>query len=193
MLDGFDSGRSTTKGKWISILEINDHPTVIGGIPLPSDAPLFLLLIGLHIVVAAVCVVAGLVAMLSDKRSGRHPWYGTVYVWSLAGVFATMTVLSLLRWAENWHLFALGAASFSSALLGRAARRHQWLSWIPIHIISMGTSYVLLLTAFYVDNGKNLPAWNRLPQITFWILPMGIGAPLIIWQLLRNRPLRRSR
>jgi len=171
---------------WINTLMINDHATSIGGIPLPSDAPLFLLLIGVHIVCGSVCVLAGLGAMLSAKRPGRHPWCGTAYVWSLSGVFATMAVLSLLRWAENWHLFALGTASFSSALLGRAARRNLWWSWIPIHIVAMSVSYVLLLTAFYVDNGKNLPVWNQLPQIAFWLLPPVIGGPLIIWQLLRH-------
>jgi len=167
-------------------MAIYEHPTVIGGIPLPSDAPLFLLLIGVHIVFGAVCVLAGPGAMLSAKRPGRHPWCGTVYVWSLSGVFATMAVLSMLRWPENWHLFILGAASFSSALFGRAARRNQWRSWTPIHIVAMSVSYVLLLTAFYVDNGKNLPLWNQLPQIAFWLLPSVIGAPLIIWQLRRH-------
>jgi hypothetical protein len=40
-----------------------------------------------------------------------------------------------------------------------------------MHISGMGASYVLLLTAFYVDNGKNLPLWRELPQWAFWILP----------------------
>jgi len=42
----------------------------------------------------------------------------------------------------------------------------------------MGASYVFLLTAFYVDNGKNLPLWKELPQIAFWFLPSAIGVPL---------------
>jgi hypothetical protein len=28
----------------------------------------------------------------------------------------------------------------------------------------------LLLTAFYVDNGKNLPLWNKLSQAAVWVL-----------------------
>jgi len=55
----------------------------------------------------------------------------------------------------------------------------------------MGLSYVLLLTAFYVDNGKNLPLWNKLPQIAFWVLPAAAGIPFIIRALLRH-PLVRS-
>ncbi|HKW11338.1 MAG TPA: hypothetical protein VJO33_13230 [Gemmatimonadaceae bacterium] len=45
------------------------------------------------------------------------------------------------------------------------------------HVISLGASYILLLTAFYVDNGKNLPLWNRLPSISYWRLASVIGVP----------------
>ena len=47
----------------------------------------------------------------------------------------------------------------------------------------MGISYILLLMAFYVDNGKNLPLWRELPQIAFWLLPSAIGVPIIIYAL----------
>ncbi len=48
----------------------------------------------------------------------------------------------------------------------------------------MGLSYILMLTAFYVDNGKNLPLWRELPQIAFWFLPSAVGVPLILYALL---------
>ena len=50
----------------------------------------------------------------------------------------------------------------------------------------MGASYILTLTAFYVDNGKNLPLWRELPQIAFWFLQSAIGVPLILHALLRH-------
>jgi len=96
-----------------------------------------------------------------------------------------------LRWTEDYHLFVLGALSLASALLGRRARRQRRRHWVPIHITGMSVSYVILITAFYVDNGKNLPLWNRLPQELFWILPSLIGLPLIILQLIRH-PLMRN-
>jgi hypothetical protein len=34
----------------------------------------------------------------------------------------------------------------------------------------MGLSYILLLTVFYVDNGKSLPLWKELSPITYWLL-----------------------
>jgi hypothetical protein len=43
----------------------------------------------------------------------------------------------------------------------------------------MGSSYILLLTAFYVDNGKNLPVWRELPQIAFWLVPGAIAFPIV--------------
>ena len=56
----------------------------------------------------------------------------------------------------------------------------------------MGLSYILMLTAFYVDNGKNLPFWKELPQIAFWLLPAGLGLPLIVHTLLKHPLARRE-
>jgi hypothetical protein len=49
----------------------------------------------------------------------------------------------------------------------------------------MGLSYVLMLTAFYVDNGKNLPVWRDLPYLAYWVLPGAVGIPLIVNALTR--------
>ncbi len=64
------------------------------------------------------CVVAGAIAMLSPKRSGRHPRLGTIYYWGLVAVFASATGLSVVRWAEDYHLFVLGALALACASLG---------------------------------------------------------------------------
>lgn len=168
-----------------------DEVTVVLGIPIPSTSPSFLTIVGLHVAVGMVCVVAGAVAMLSPKRSGRHPTSGTIYYWSLVAVFVSATALSVMRWAENYHLFILGVLAFSSAFLGRSARRRRWAGWLRVHIIGMGLSYILLLTAFYVDNGKSLPLWKELPTIAYWLLPAAVGLPLIIRALFRH-PIVRS-
>jgi hypothetical protein len=124
--------------------------------------------------------------MLSLKQRGRHPLAGTVYYWALAILFVTMSVLSISRWAEDYHLFALGALSFLAATIGRTARRRLWPRWARIHMTGMGGSYVLLITAFYVDNGPNLPLWRELPSITFWILPSLVGMPILLNALFRH-------
>jgi hypothetical protein len=168
-----------------------EDTTVVLGIPIPSTSPIFLSVVALHVLVGLVCVVAGPIAMLSPKRSGRHPTFGTIYYWSLVVVFVSATGLSVVRWAEDYHLFILGLLAFIAASLGRAARRQRWCGWVRLHITGMGLSYVLLLTAFYVDNGKSLPLWKELPPISYWLLPPALGIPLIIRALLRH-PLARQ-
>jgi hypothetical protein len=57
--------------------------------------------------------------------------------------------------------------SFAAAFFGSTALRHRWRKWPSLHVTGMGLSYILLLTAFYVDNGKNLPLWKELPQMAY--------------------------
>jgi hypothetical protein len=166
--------------------------TIVAGIEIPSTNPMFLTVVGVHVLLGLTCTVTGAIAMLSQKRAGRHPRNGTIYFWCLAGVFLTASSLAAVRWAQDYHLFILGALSFAAAYLGREARRHRWRSWVRLHIAGMGSSYVLLLIAFYVDNGRSLPLWRELPAIAYWLLPAAIGIPLIVrallWHPLARRP-----
>lgn len=163
----------------------------IAGIEIPSSNPVFLALVGVHVLLGLTSTIAGVFAMLSPKRSGRHPRFGTIYYWCLMGVFVTASGLAAVRWAEDYHLFTLGALAFGAAFLGRMARRRRWNNWVKLHITGMGTSYVLLLTAFYVDNGKNLPLWRELPPLAYWLVPAVVGIPIIVRALLWH-PLARA-
>ena len=158
--------------------------TVVFGLPVPSADPTFLAIVRFHIGLGIVVVAAGVIAMLSYKSRGRHSTAGTVYYWSLAILGATVTALSVMRWAENYHLFVLGILSFILATMGRAALRQRWRNWVKLHISGMGLSYILMLTAFYVDNGKNLPLWRELPQWAFWVLPTVLGLPIVVYAML---------
>jgi hypothetical protein len=155
------------------------------GFDLPSDSPLFIGVLAIHVLLGLACVVFGIVAMVSAKSRGPHPTAGTLYYWSLASLFATASVLAAMRWAEDYHLFILGALSFMAATVGRIARRQLWRRWVDFHVSGMGLSYILMLTAFYVDNGKNLPVWRDLPYIAYWVVPGVVGAPLIASALHR--------
>jgi hypothetical protein len=170
---------------------------------IPSGSALFQMLLAVHIPAGLTCVVAGATAALSPKRHGRHPRFGTIYYWALAVVAATATALAALRWPQDADLLILGTLSFGAATVGRTARRHhrrwrrpwrwsqwRWAGWVAPHITGMGASYILLLVAFYVDNGKNLPVWQDLPHVTYWLLPSAIGLPLVARALLRYRDRR---
>jgi uncharacterized membrane protein len=162
------------------------NTTVVLGIPIPSTDPVFLAIVGIHVLFGLAAVIIGAVAMLSKKGYRRHSKFGTTYFWCLFGVFITMSTLSVMRWAESYHLFILGSLSFATALFGRAAARRHWNQWPRLHLTGMGTSYILMLTAFYVDNGKNLPLWKELPEIAFWILPGMVGLPILVYALFRH-------
>ena len=97
--------------------------TTILGIQIPSTDPVFIaVIVAIHIPLGLACVIAGAAAMLSEKRRGRHSTAGKAYYWCLLALFASATLLSAMRWAENYHLFILGALSFASAWSQGASR-----------------------------------------------------------------------
>jgi len=163
--------------------------TIVLGIPVPSTDPIFLGIVIIHIALGLAAVISGAGAMLNRKGRGRHSQFGTAYFWSLSGVFLSMGILAIIRWSEDYQLFILGTLAFASALAGRIAIRRRLPRW---HLTGMGASYILMLTAFYVDNGKNLPLWRELPQAAFWFIPSLIGVPLIAYYLIRLPRLKLS-
>jgi hypothetical protein len=172
---------------------MTDEGVVVLGIPIPSSSPVFLTIVAVHVAAGLVCTIAGIGAMLTPKRAGRHPTAGTVYYWSLVVVFLSMAALSIIRWPENTHLFVLGVLSFAAGTIGRTARRRVWRGWLRLHIGGMAISYILLLTAFYVDNGPHLPLWRSLPRLAHWVLPSVVGIPLMVWALTRHPLILRTR
>jgi hypothetical protein len=160
------------------------------GLELPDDRLVFLIVLGCHVTAGMTATVAGVVAMLAKKRAGRHPAGGRTYLWALGTIFATAAAMVALRWPLNLHLLLLGTLAFGSGLLGYLARRHRRTGWRRRHLLGMSCSYVLMLTAFYVDNGPRLPVWNLLPDWAFWILPAAVGAPLVARAWARNGGLR---
>jgi hypothetical protein len=158
---------------------------------IPPGSTAYHLLLAVHIAAGLTCVVTGAVAALSPKRPGRHPRLGTPYYRSLSVMFVTAAWLAALRWPQDAYLLVLGTVSLAAATFGRTARRRRWRwhrwRWIGLHLTGMSASYVLLLTAFYVDNGKNLPVWQRLPHLAYWLLPSAVGLPLVVRALVRHR------
>ena len=96
--------------------------------------------------------------------------------------FVTALGLSAVRWGDDYHLAILGTLSFGAVYVGRQAVGKRWRNWPSFHLSAMGASYILLLTALYVDNGKNLPLCESAAN-SYWLLPAIIGAPIILYVL----------
>jgi hypothetical protein len=161
--------------------------TVVAGIVIPSTSPFFLTIVAFHVMVGLACVVTGVFAMLSPKRRGWHPRFGTMYYWCLVVVVLSASALASMRWQENYHLFVLGVLAFAAGFVGRTAMRRGWPGRVQVHLTGMAISYIVLLTAFYVDNGENLPLWKELPPLTYWLLPGAVGLPVVAYALVRYR------
>lgn len=167
-----------------------EETTDIFGIPVPSTDKVFLTFIVVHILISLVCLISGMLAMLSEKGGKKHSIYGKVYFWSMLSAFATVIILSILGWPDNIHLLSIGILAASSTYLGERLAKLHPRNWTRLHTIYMGLSYIFLLTGFYVDNGKNLPLWKVFPQWFFWVFPAFIGIP-IIYKALKHHPLNK--
>jgi hypothetical protein len=151
-----------------------------------STAPVFLAFLAVHVLAGLTAVVTGAIAALVHKGSPRHIRAGRWYYRAITVVFATATVLAAMRWRQDYYLFILGAVAFTAATIGYQHRRRRRPGDTG-HIVGMGAAYVVMLTAFYVDNGPHLPLWDRLPTLAFWLLPSAIGAPVIARAVMRAR------
>lgn len=158
-----------------------------------GTGPVFLAFLAIHVPAGFTAVISGALAATAPKRHGRHTHFGTVYYWAIAVVSATAAAMAAIRPAQDWYLALLGALTFALAAAGRDYRRHpgrwpwhRWPGHIP-HILAMGGSYVVLLTAFYVDNGKKVPLLDQFPTAAYWVLPALIATPLIARSTVRHR------
>jgi uncharacterized membrane protein len=122
--------------------------TDLFGIPVPSTSPVFLTFVVVHIIISLACVVSGLLAMFAIKGGKRHSIYGKVYFWSMLSAFATIVILSAMRWPHNIHLLSIGTLAVSSVYLGWRLAKNQKKNWTRLHTILMGSSYIFLMTGF---------------------------------------------
>jgi hypothetical protein len=157
-----------------------------------STAPIFLAFLAIHVLGGITAVASGAIAVIARKGSPRHIRAGRWYYRAITVVFTTATILAAMRWRQDYDLFILGAAAFTAAAIGyQHRRRHR--PGDTGHIAGMGTAYIVMLTAFYVDNGPHLPLWDHLPTLAFWLLPTAIGAPLTARAIIRARRSRTAR
>ena len=151
-----------------------------------STAPVFLAFLAVHVLAGLTATITGAIAALARKGSTRHIRAGRWFYRAITVVFATAAALAAMRWRQDYYLLIIGAVAFTAATLGYLHRRLRRPGDTG-HIAGMGTGYVAMLTAFYVDNGPHLPLWDHLPHLAFWLLPSVIGAPIIARAIMRAR------
>ena len=165
---------------------------MIDGFPLSFFLPLVV-----HALAALTTGVTGVITFSRPKRRGRHPKWGGHYLWAYTVVFLTATTLSVQHWPADAYLFLLATIGYGFALGGYVARRFRrepWLlrvlgkQWISAHIVGMIGSYVVLWTAFYVDNAHLIPGLKQLPTLTFWVGPTMIALPFLVVSLSHFAP-----
>jgi hypothetical protein len=165
---------------------------MIDGFPLSFFLPLVV-----HALAALTTGVTGVITFSRPKRRGRHPQWGRRYLWAYSVVFLTAIILSVQHWPTDAYLVVLATIGYSFVLGGYAARRFRQESmvrrvvgeqWVVAHIVGMIGSYVVLWTAFFVDNAHLIPGLKELPILTFWVLPTAIALPFLVVSLSRFAP-----
>ena len=165
---------------------------MIDGFPLSFFLPLVV-----HALAALTTGVTGVITFSRPKRPGHHPKWGGRYLWAYTMVFLTAIILSVQHWPTDAYLVILATIGYGFALAGYGARRFRQKpvmrrmlgkQWIVAHIVGMIGSYVVLWTAFYVDNAHLFPGLKELPTLTFWVLPTVIALPFLMVSLSRFAP-----
>ncbi len=164
---------------------------MIDGFPLSFFLPLVV-----HALAALTAGVTGVITFSRPKRGVRHPKWGVRYLWTYTVVFLTAIILSVRDLPTDAYLVVLATIGYGAALGGYGARHFRqepWLrvlgkQWISVHIVGMIGSYVVLWTAFYVDNAHLIPGLKELPTLTFWVLPSLIALPFLVLSLSRFAP-----
>jgi hypothetical protein len=167
---------------------------MIDGFPLTFFLPLVV-----HALAGLTTAITGVITFTRPKHLGSHPTWGVRYLWAYTVVFLTAPILAVQHWPADAYLVILAFTGYGLALIAFGSRRYRllpWMQhllgpwWVVVHLTGMIGSYIVLWTAFYVDNAHLFPGFQKLPILTFWVAPTIIAIPFFVRAFLRFAPQR---
>ena len=173
------------------LVTMDDGLTIIAGIPIPSTSPVFLAVVGFHVLLGLICTLVGIVAMLSKKGARK-----ALEFWN------NLFLVFIPRFCV---LYVIGCCPVA----GRLPSLFYWITFICFSVL--GPKGDAQSAQFYPTRHRNgdtlysafdrllrrqrqeLALLNRFPQIGFWIVPSAIGIPIIAFVLWRHPLIRPPR
>jgi uncharacterized membrane protein len=151
----------------------------------------------IHVAAGVAGLLLGPVAMVVEKRRGRHTALGETYHVAFVVLITSAVTLAVINWSESWWLALVATGSYAFALLGYLAAKRRSRNWLPMHVAGVGGSYIAMTSATLVVNWENLAGIPGRESPLPWVLPTLIGTPLLVWLVRQieagRRPRRRVR
>lgn len=85
---------------------------------------IFNILLTIHILFGTICLITGIVAMVAQKKKGKHTEWGEIYHASYVVITLTAIILSIINWDKIAYLFYVAIFSYSFAIYGYLARKN---------------------------------------------------------------------
>ena len=83
----------------------------------------FNILLTIHILFGTICLITGIVAMVAQKKKGKHTEWGEIYHASYVVITLTAIILSIINWDKIAYLFYVAIFSYAFAIYGYLARK----------------------------------------------------------------------
>lgn len=77
---------------------------------------IFNILLTIHILFGTICLITGIVAMVAQKKKGKHTEWGEIYHASYVVITLTAIILSIINWDKIAYLFYVAIFSYSFAI-----------------------------------------------------------------------------
>lgn len=85
---------------------------------------IFNILLTIHILFGTICLITGIVAMVAQKKKGKHTEWGEIYHASYVVITLTAIILSIINWDKIAYLFYVAIFSYAFAIYGYLARKN---------------------------------------------------------------------